>query len=372
MAIAQGQAAPTSPWSPDQIRAAIARVPRLRLANLPTPLQYCPSLTRELGGPRIFIKRDDLTGLAFGGNKTRNLEFRMAEAIAAGADTVVFGVEVTSNSARQTTAAANMLGLRTVLVLRGPADVEVQGNLLLDHLLGAEIHLMQGSGADMDRRMEDLMERLREEGRRPFNLNTAPMFARASAMGYIESLMEIVEQLAAGEAFGGRLPVGAAAGGVPGTASVPAGLRPTHIYMTSGSKGQAGLVLGRKALGLSTQVVGIAASPPKEDRATATSRIANETAETLGMPFRVSPAEVVNHPDYVGGGYGVPTPDGIEAIKLLARAEGVFLDPVYSGKGMAGLLDHVRRGLLGRNDVVVFVHTGGQPALFSHARALVG
>lgn len=371
MAIAQSRAAEAAPWSPEQVRAAIARVPRLRLANIPTPLQYCPNLTRELGGPRVFIKRDDLTGLAFGGNKTRNLEFRMAEALAAGADTVVFGVEVTSNSARQTTAAANMLGLRTVLVLRGPADSEVQGNLLLDQLLGAEIHLIQGSNADMDRRMEELMDRLRAEGRRPFNLNTAPMFARASAIGYIESLLEIVDQLAAGEAFGGRLPASDAGGGLSGVARVPAGLHPTHIYMTSGSKGQAGLVLGRRALGLAARIVGIAASPPKEDRAAATARIANEAAETLGMPFRISPGEVVNHSDYVGDGYGVPTQECIAAIRLLARTEGVFLDPVYSGKGMAGLIDHVRRGLLGRDDVVVFVHTGGQPALFSHARALM-
>jgi 1-aminocyclopropane-1-carboxylate deaminase/D-cysteine desulfhydrase-like pyridoxal-dependent ACC family enzyme len=336
-------------YSPEAIRAAIARVPRRRLAFLPTPLEACPRLSEQLG-VRLWLKRDDLTGLAFGGNKTRNLEFRLAEALAAGADTLVFGVEVTSNSARQTTAAANKLGLRTVLFLRGdPPAGGPQGNLLLDLLLGAEVHYFHGDDAAMAKVMAARAEELRREGRRPFDLNAAPMFAVASALAYVESLLETREQMQAAGAF------------------------PQHVYMTSGSKGQAGLVLGRALLGERDRyrVVGVAVSKPDEDRRPAVAAIANAAAARIGLAAEVRPEDVESERGFVGPGYGVATPEGLEAIRLLAATEGVFLDPVYTGKGFAALLADVRSGRIAPGSDVVFVHTGGTPALFSFAHELV-
>jgi 1-aminocyclopropane-1-carboxylate deaminase/D-cysteine desulfhydrase-like pyridoxal-dependent ACC family enzyme len=335
-------------YTPEEIRAAIARVPRRRLAFLPTPLEACPRLSAELG-VRLWIKRDDLTGLAFGGNKTRNLEFRLAEALAAGADTLIFGVEVTSNSARQTTAAANKLGLATVLFLRGdPPPGPPQGNLLLDLLLGAEVHFFHGDDAEMARVMAARAEELRRAGRRPFDLNAAPMFAVASALAYVECLLEVRDQLRA------------------------LGASPQHVYMTSGSKGQAGLVLGRALLGERDRyrVVGVAVSKPGEDRRPAVAAIANAAAARIGLEAAVTPEEVESERGFVGPGYGVPTPEGMDAIRLLAAREGIFLDPVYTGKGMAALLADVRSGRIPPGSDVVFVHTGGTPALFSFADRL--
>lgn len=335
-------------YTPSDLRTAISRLPRVRLAHLPTPLHYCPRLSRELG-VELYIKRDDLTGLALGGNKTRNLEFRMAEARAAEADILLFAVEVSSNSARQTTAAANMLGMDIILLLRGDPRTPVQGNLLLNHILGADVRIRDVPSTQvLEEEILTLAEELRAQGRRPFSLNHAPMFAVASAVAYVEATLEVLDQMAQQSA------------GVP-----------THLYMTSGSKGQAGLILAKKALGLMVRVVGIAASPPKGDRQVATARIAQDAARVLGLEVRVDPTDVENSPDYVGPGYGIPTPDCVAAIREVARKEGILLDPVYTGKGMAGLLDHIRRGVVPSGSTVVFIHTGGQPALFAHAEALV-
>ncbi len=334
------------PMTREQIRAAIARIPRVRLAHLPTPLQPCPRASRDLGVD-LLIKRDDLTGLAFGGNKTRNLEFRIAEARDSGADVLVFGVEAGSNSARQTAAAANLLGLPIVLVLRGRPDTPVDGNLLVDYLLGAEVRLIDlAPDADLDAEVERVAAALREQGRRPFNLNTARMFARASALAYIEALLEIQEQL------GGR--------------------RADILYMCSGSKGLAGLLLGQRLTGEPARIVAVSATRGPGDLREAASRIANETAELLGAGHvRLTPREVELSTDYVGRAYGIPTAAGNAAIVYLARKEGILLDPVYTGKAFAGLLDHVRTGRVPQGARVVFVHTGGQPALFSFGRELM-
>lgn len=336
----------TLPTTRTQIRQALARIPRLPLAYLPTPLQPCPRASRELGID-LLVKRDDLTGLAFGGNKTRNLEFRMAEARDSGADVLVFGVEAGSNSARQTAAAANVLGLPIVLVLRGRPDTPVDGNLLVDYLLGAEVRIVDlPPSADLDAEVERVAAQLRAQGRRPFNLNAAPMFARAPALAYVEALLEIQDQL------GER--------------------RMDYLYMCSGSKGVAGLLLGQRLTGEPARIVAVSATFGQGDAHAATARIANDAASLLGLgDTLVTPQDVDLTTDYVGEAYGIPTKAGNDAILYLARTEGILLDPVYSGKAFSGLLDHVRTGRIRQGTRVVFVHTGGQPALFSFSRDLM-
>jgi 1-aminocyclopropane-1-carboxylate deaminase/D-cysteine desulfhydrase-like pyridoxal-dependent ACC family enzyme len=330
----------------DEIRNRIARFPRVRLACLPTPLQPCPRVSAELNID-LWIKRDDLTGLAFGGNKTRNLEFRMAEAQQSGADVLVFGVEVESNSARQTTAAANMLGLPIVLVLRGRPDTPVQGNLLIDYLLGADVRIIDiAPDADLDAEVERVAGELRRSGRRPFNVNASPMFARASALAYIEAFLEIADQLAPRDM--------------------------DAVYMSSSAKGLAGLILGSRLTGSRTRIVGVSATHGRGDLRERTAKIATEAAEALGWPeIRITREDAEVTADYVGRAYGAPTPAGNEAVLYLARREGILLDPIYTGKAAAGLFADARAGRIPRGARVVFVHTGGQPALFSHAGTLL-
>lgn len=330
----------------DEIRERIARFPRIRLACLPTPLQPCPRASADLGID-LWIKRDDLTGLAFGGNKTRNLEFRMAEVQRSGADVLVFGVEIGSNSARQTTAAANILGLPIVLVLRGRPDTTVQGNLLVDYVLGADVRIVDlAPDADLDAEVARITEELRRSGRRPFNVNASPMFARASALAYIEAFLEIVEQLAPREM--------------------------DAIYMSSSAKGLAGLILGGRLTGSRARIVGVSATYGRGDLRERTAKIATETAEAMGWPeIRIPREDVEVTTNYVGSAYGVPSPAGNDATLYLARREGILLDPIYTGKAAAGLFADARAGRIPRGARVVFVHTGGQPALFSHAGALL-
>ena len=329
------------PATIEEIRARVARVPRVPLALTPTPLQEAPRLAAELGIGRLLIKRDDLTGLAFGGNKTRNLEFRMADAVARGADVFIAGLEAQSNSARQTTAAANILGMRTILVLRTDRDWGWQGNLLVDRILGADVRFVAGDGpAELDGLLRETAEEQRRLGRTPYVMNHAGAFALGSALAYVLCTLEIVEQAAA------------------------LGVGPTHLYMTSGNKGHAGLVLGRKLLGRSFRTVAIS-QRRGEDRVAGAVSGARDAARALGWDVDIGEADVESYDDYVGPGYGLPSPDGLAAIKLAARTEGLLLDPVYTGKAMAGLIDHARAGRLGREDVVVFIHTGGLPALFA-------
>ena len=321
------------------IRERIARVPRVPIAVKNTPLQEAPNLSRSLGGPRIFIKRDDLTGVAFGGNKLRNLEFRLARTAQENPDTVIVGLDLQSNSARQTVGACNKLGWRTILVLVGEKPAVVQGNLLVDYLLGAEVHFARDA-AEQRRKLDALAERVRTEGGRPHILNDNPMFDVASALAYIETTLEILDQLRAVEA------------------------RPTTLYMSSSGKGQAGIVLAQRLTNAGFGMQGVSATdefdiPPR------TAAIANQTAELLGLDFRVQPSDIVNDMGFVGPGYGIPTDAAVEATRLFARTEGVILDPIYTGKAAAGMIAHVREGRYKPEDVLVFVHTGGMPAIFT-------
>ncbi len=322
------------------VRARIAQIPRVSLACTPTPLHEMPQLSRMLDGPRLFIKRDDLTGVALGGNKTRNLEFRLARTLADKPDVVIVGLDWQSNSARQTVGCCNKLGLRTVLVLVGDRPSNIQGNLLVDYLLGADIHFVANE-AEQRTRMDEIAADLQSRGHRPHILNDNPMFDVASALAYIESTMEVTAALR------------------------EQGLRPTHFYMSSSGKGQAGQELARRIFNDDYRVCGVTATD-EFDVPQRTAAIANETAETLGLDIRVSEEEVVNYGEFVGPGYGIPSEPGNEAVRLFAEAEGIVLDPIYSGKCAAGLVAHCRAGRFSPDDVVVFVHTGGVPAVFTH------
>ncbi|MFI6390900.1 D-cysteine desulfhydrase family protein [Nonomuraea sp. NPDC050540] len=327
------------------VRERLARLPRVRLAHLPTPLDACPRLSAA-EGPAISVKRDDCTGLAFGGNKVRQHEYVLGDAIAQGADCVIQGSASQSNHSRQLAAAGAKLGLEVFLLPKRDAmSAPVQGNHLVSHLLGATITPIDPAESST-RRKDELAARLRERGRRPYVVGMgATRSLTLAALAYVEALVEIVE---AGEA-------------------------PDWIFVTSQGSTQAGLQLGCELLGLPTRVVGVnpmtaaheAYLPPAQIAA-----LARGAAELLGLASAIEPADVVNLTGYVGEGYGVPSAESLAAIATLGAAEGILLDPVYSGKGFAGLLDHCSRGLLAPGERVVFVHTGGLPALFGYADAL--
>ncbi len=321
------------------IRQRIARVPRVKLALTPTPLHEAPNLARALGGPRIFIKRDDLTGVAFGGNKLRNLEFRLARTMAEQPDTVVVGLDLQSNSAWQTIGACNKLGLKTILVLEGEKPDTVQGNLLVDYLLGAEVVFAPTREAQRAA-LDEHAARVRAAGGRPHILNDNPMFDVASALAYLETTLELLEQLH------------------------HTNVRPNAFYMSSSGKGQAGLVLGRRLTDAALTVQGVTATD-EFHVPSRTAAIANETLQLLGYDLRITEEEIANDMGFVGPGYGIPTDAAVEATKLFAHTEGVILDPIYTGKAAAGMISHIRAGRYGKDDTLVFVHTGGTPAIFT-------
>ncbi len=335
----------------EELLQRIGEFPRVKLAELPTPLQELPRLSQALGGPRLFMKRDDLTGLAFGGNKTRMFEFLLADALKSGADTIVGGAGVQSNYCRQLAAACCVLGLEAHLVLRElvPGEGrEVQGNLLLDLLAGATVHLIEATADQQRKAMYELAEELRRKGRKPYVVRMANNEDLSfDILSYVNCFCELEQQC-------GRLDI-----------------RPTHLYLCSYDSTQSGLELGRMALGSELKIVGLTPETRPERSTDLIARYCAQTARRLGLPCSLRPEEVRSSGECIGAGYGIPSPQGIEAIKTVARTEGIFLDPIYSAKAMAGLFDHVRRGLLGKKDLVVFLHTGGTPALFAYRDYLV-
>ncbi len=324
----------------------LARFPRIFLAHLPTPLERLDRLTKELGGPEIWIKRDDCTGLSTGGNKTRKLEFLMAEAEIQGADTVITQGATQSNHARQTAAFAARLGLACHILLEdrtGSNDPNYNGNgnVLLDHLHGATTSRRAG-GVDMAAEMELLADRLRAEGRKPYIIPGGGSNP-TGALGYVNCAFELVGQ------------------------ANDRGLVIDQIVTATGSAGtQAGLVTGLKALNAGIPLLGIGVRAPKEKQEANVFALAQKTAEKLGCPGVVARADVVANCDYVGKGYGIPRADTLEAIAMFAQLEGILLDPVYSGKGAAGLIDLIRKGQFGKGQRVVFLHTGGAAGLFGY------
>jgi len=328
----------------------LARFPRIRLGHLPTPLEPMENLSKHLGGPKLWIKRDDCTGLSTGGNKTRKLEYLMADARAQGADTVITQGATQSNHARQTAAAAAKLGMACHILLEdrtGYTDAAYtrSANVMLDKLHGAQVSRRPG-GADMQAEMEALAAELRKSGRRPYVIpggGSNPV----GALGYVGAALELVAQAA------------------------EMGLRIDHVVHATGSAGtQAGLVAGLVGLNSGIPVLGIGVRAPREKQEANVLALAQRTADHLGLPKDTVRAEHVRaNCDYVGQGYGIPTQGMVEAVKLLAEKEGILLDPVYSGKGMAGLIDLISKGHFKPEENVVFIHTGGAVGLFGYPDA---
>jgi D-cysteine desulfhydrase family pyridoxal phosphate-dependent enzyme len=294
-------------------------------------------------GTQVLIKRDDLTGLALGGNKVRKLEFLIGDALASGADVIVTTGGAQSNHARLTAAACRKAGLECRLVLnRGPRN-DVQGNLLLDFLFGASVQWVESEDpADAVPAMETLAEGLRAEGRSPYIIPRGGSIPQG-ATGYAAMVAELVPQLAAAD------------------------ITPTALYLATGSTGtHSGTLAGVTAAGALFPVQGISVSRPSSLQEAKAHELATATLRHLGLEADVPVGSVSVDDRYVGPGYGYPTEETLEAISVLAREEAIVLDPVYTGKAMAGLLGHAREGRLGPDDTVVFLHTGGSPALFAY------
>jgi L-cysteate sulfo-lyase len=325
----------------------LSRFPRVKLCHAPTPLEFMPNLTRHLGGPQLWIKRDDCTGIATGGNKVRKLEYLMGEARALGADHIVTQGAVQSNHVRQTAAVTAKLGLRCTAVLEhriqtNDPDYLAGGNVLLDHLMGLEIEYRPG-GTDMQAAIEQVGARLAEAGSVPY-LIPGGGSNPTGALGYVHVALELLGQ------------------------ANEMGLRIDHLVHATGSAGtQAGLVVGLHALNAGIPVLGIGVRNPRDKQEANVHKLAESTAEKLGLAGGIPRTAVVANCDYVGAGYGIPTEGMAEAVKLLARQEGIFLDPVYSGKGMAGLINLIRKGMFKTGENVVFLHTGGQVGLFGYS-----
>jgi L-cysteate sulfo-lyase len=325
----------------------LSRFARIRLGHGPTPLEPMKNLTALLGGPQLWIKRDDCTGLATGGNKTRKLEYLMADALAQGADTVITQGATQSNHARQTAAAAVRCGLQCHLILEDRTgyrfdDYRRSGNVMLDEMFGAHVSEVPADTA-MDAAMATLADALRKKGRKPYVIPGGGSNA-LGALGYVTCALELMHQ------------------------ANDMALDVDCVVHGTGSAGtQAGLVAGLQGARSHIPVLGIgvrAARPAQEERVHA---LAVQTAELLGLPASAVPRESVQaNCDYVGTGYGLPTDGMREAITLVARTEGILLDPVYSGKAMAGLIDLIRRGQFKAGQNIVFIHTGGAVGLFGY------
>jgi L-cysteate sulfo-lyase len=330
----------------------LSKFPRVRITHAPTPLEFMPRMTQELGGPNLYIKRDDCTGLGTGGNKTRKLEFLMADAVKHGADTIITQGATQSNHARQTVAIAARMGMKCEILLEDRTGSKVDsyknsGNVFLDRLYGARVQEFAG-GTDMNAAMARLADELRGKGQKPYIIpggGSNPI----GALGYVVCALELVYQFNA------------------------QGLDVSCVVHATGSAGtQAGLVTGFEGTRSQIPVLGIGVRAPREAQETSVYNLAVKTAELLGVPDAVSRDKVRANCDYVGAGYGVPTPGMVEAVTMMARLEGILLDPVYSGKGMAGLIDLCRKGHFKKGENVVFLHTGGSTALFGDMDAFDG
>jgi L-cysteate sulfo-lyase len=325
----------------------IETLPRFLLAQLPTPIERLERLSRGLSGPELLIKRDDQTGLALGGNKTRKLEFLVGQALEQGADTLVTAGAAQSNHCRQAAAAAAKAGLKCEVILHGKKPEFQNGNLLLDELLGAKCHWIERSQLPVE--LRELPEQLRAQGRKPYVIGIGGSNG-VGATGYVLAMMELMEQLR------------------------PTQHRVDHIVFASSSGGtQAGMVLGARIAGFGGQLHGV--SIDKDDRELDSyeeevAQIANECAQYIRSRLQLTRQNIKVIYGYTGEGYGIVGNLEREAIQLMARCEGIILDPVYTGRAFGALVDLVRKGVFKRGETVLFWHTGGAPALFAYAQEL--
>jgi L-cysteate sulfo-lyase len=324
----------------------LGRFPRIRLAHLPTPLEHMPNLSRELNGPEIWIKRDDCTGMSSGGNKTRKLEFLLAEARDQGADIVLTQGATQSNHARQTAACAAKLQMDCHILLEDRTgktdhDYTESGNIFLDYLHGATVERFPAN-PDMNAELAKVAARLKSEGRKPYMIpggGSNPI----GALGYVNAAIELIGQ------------------------ANDLGLRIDHIVQATGSAGtQAGLITGLAGIRSGVPLLGISVRAPRDQQEENVFKLACATADLCGVSGAVRREDIAANSDYVGKGYGFSTPGSLEAIQMLARLEGILLDPVYTGKGMAGFLDLTRKGMFKKRQNVVFLHTGGSVGLFGY------
>ncbi|MBE7535335.1 MAG: D-cysteine desulfhydrase family protein [Anaerolineales bacterium] len=325
------------------------KIPRLHFAHLPTPIEELPRLSDLLAGPRILVKRDDQTGLAFGGNKTRKLEFLVAEAIEQGAKTLISGGALQSNHCRQTAAAAARFGLDCILVLNGEMPDKPSANLLLDQLFGAEVIAIPDR-KERDRVLQETFDKTVVDGRKPYLVpygGSSP----TGALGYAFAMEELIGQMRDLRVF-----------------EKPGG--PDWIIFGTSSGGtHAGLVLGQRVFGFKGKVLGISIDESEEWLKSHVSKLATEASERLGERIEFESADVSANADYCKAGYGILTEAEREAVDLFAKYEGLLLDPVYTGRAAAGMIDLIRKGFFKKDETVLFWHTGGQPALFAEKYA---
>ena len=338
-----------NPLSPEELVSRINKIPRIRLAQLPTALEYAPNISKELN-INLYIKRDDCTALAFGGNKTRHLEFIMAKTLSGEYDCILTGAASQSNFCRQAVAAANKLNLDSYLVLmHGVKGKLMQGNFLLYNILGANVDVVDGENLeDIPKHLDKKYDELIKEGRKPLLIygGFGEEDTTLAAISYANTMAEIDKQMKNQNFIA------------------------DHLFVTAANMTQAGCELGARVLNWSTRIQGV--SPVywdmniKEDIA----RICNQGAKMLDLNLEFN-SNMINHDNnYVGEKYGVPTKDGIAAMNLLAKKEGLFLDPVYTSKGFAALIDYVKKGIIKKGENVIFILTGGSPAVFAYNEEL--
>ena len=324
----------------------LARFPRIRFAHLPTPLEHLTNLSRALDGPEIWIKRDDCTGMSTGGNKTRKLEYLLAEARQQGADIVLTQGATQSNHARQTAACAARMRIDCHLLLEDRTgktdhDYTASGNVLLDFLHGATVE-NYAANPDMNGELGKVAARFKSEGRKPYLLPGGGSNP-TGALGYVNAAIELIAQ------------------------ANDMGLRIDHVVHATGSAGtQAGLIAGLAGIRSGVPLLGIGVRAPRDKQEDNVFKLACATSELCGAAAAVRREDVVANSDYVGKGYGFSTPASLDAIQTLARLEGILLDPVYTGKAMAGMIDLIRKGMFKKGQNIVFIHTGGSAGLFGY------
>ena len=315
-------------------------IPRLNFAHLPTPIEELPRLTEYLSGPKIFVKRDDQTGLAFGGNKTRKLEFLVAEALEKGARMLITGGALQSNHCRQTAAAAARFGLDCTLVLNGEMPNQPSANLLLDQMFGAEIVTI-ADRALRDQTLQETFDKAVADGRKPY-LVTYGGSSPTGALGYAYAMKEFMQQNVHADWI---------------------------VFGTSSGGTHAGLVLGQRMFGYRGKVLGISIDEPEDWLKTRVSKLASDTSEKIGERIEFTRDGILANEEYCQAGYGVLTNAEREAVRLFAMYEGLLLDPVYTGRAAGGMIDLIRKGFFKKEETILFWHTGGQPALFAEKYA---